>query len=314
MRSIGDAHLPHVVVLWGATAVGKTDLAIRLAQHFDGEIISADSRQIYRHMDIGTAKPTPAQQTAIRHHLLDVVTPDQTLSLAEYQQQALAAIADIHQRRKLPFVVGGTGQYITALVEGWSTPQVPPDPALRAELEALAAEHGASTLHQRLAQHDPAAAGNIDYRNVRRVVRALEVCLLTGQPFSAQTRKTPPPYRFTMLGLQLERETLYQRADQRLHQMIAQGFAAEVQHLLALGYSPNLPSMSGIGYQQLCAHLQDELPLAQAIELTQYATHDFIRRQLTWFRGHNLETLWHNSEQIAQIIGHIHHANDSQRG
>jgi tRNA dimethylallyltransferase len=288
----------NLLVILGPTAVGKTGLSIELAQALDGEIISTDSRQIYRYMDIGTAKPTSEQRQAVPHHLLDVVNPDENLALARYQKMAYQAIDAVHQRGGLPLLVGGTGQYITAVVEGWAIPEVPPNGTLRAELETFAAEHGSQALHDRLRTLDSAAADNIDHRNVRRVVRALEVCLETGQPISELQRKHPPPYRIRTIGLTLERETLYRIADSRVDQMMAEGFLDEVRYLLEMGYSPKLPSMSGLGYAQLSLHLTGTLSLEQAIDETKNATHDFIRRQYTWFRGHDNGILWHNRETV----------------
>ncbi|MBP8973644.1 MAG: tRNA (adenosine(37)-N6)-dimethylallyltransferase MiaA, partial [Anaerolineae bacterium] len=181
--------MPLVVIL-GPTAVGKTALAIHVANALSGEIVSADSRQVYRYMDIGTAKPTPDELAAVPHHLIDLVTPDQPYSLAEYQRAAYRAIQDIRARARLPLLVGGTGQYLTAVLEGWGIPEVPPDASLRAELESFAAAQGARALHDRLRAVDPVAAGRIDYRNIRRVVRALEVCLLTGTPITVLQRKS----------------------------------------------------------------------------------------------------------------------------
>ena len=206
---------PPLVVILGPTAAGKTGLAIQLAQALNGEIIGADSRQIYRYMDIGTAKPTPEQQQQATHHLIDVVDPDQNLGLAQYQRLAYAAIDAVHLRQRLPLLVGGTGQYITAVIEGWSIPEVPPNPALRDELESFAAAHGSEALHHRLQQIDPAAASAIHHRNIRRVVRALEVHAETGLPISQLQRKQPPPYAIIQYGLTLERDRLYARADLR---------------------------------------------------------------------------------------------------
>lgn len=287
---------PLIVVL-GPTASGKTGLGIQLAQALDGEIISADSRQIYRYMDIGTAKPTTEQRQQAAHHLLDVVDPDDNLSLAQFQRMAYATIDDIHTRGHLPLLVGGTGQYITAVIEGWSIPEVPPNDTLRAELEAFAAEHGSEALHARLQQHDPPAAEAIHHRNIRRVVRALEVFIESGQPISQLQQKHPPGYRILQFGLTLERDLLYQQADQRLDLMIAEGFVDEVRRLLDMGYNRNLPSMSGLGYAQLAAHLLDDVPLDEAISNTRTATHDFIRRQYTWFRGHDNGIRWHDIRQ-----------------
>ncbi len=293
-----------LLIILGATAVGKTGLGIEIAQHLDGEIINADSRQIYRYMDIGTAKPTPEQQTQATHHLLDLVTPDHTLGLAQYQKLAYATAADITKRGKLPILVGGTGQYVTAVEEGWSIPEVPPDEALRARLEAEAAQHGGEHLLERLHEVDPAAAEKIHPNNVRRVIRALEVYEVTGTPISVLQRKQPPPYRIRTLGLTLEREALKMRADQRLTQMIEMGFVHEVALLLERGYSPDLPAMSALGYREIAAHLAGAMTLDDALEQTRIATHQFIRRQEIWFRGHDNGILWHNGHtmDIAQLV------------
>lgn len=299
MPSTGNQ--PLIVVL-GPTAVGKTALAIALARQFGGEIVSADSRQIYRDMDIGTAKPTPEQRAAAPHHLIDVVAPDEDLSLAQYQRLAYAAIDAIHARGRLPLLVGGTGQYITAVLEGWSIPEVPPNPTLRAELEAFAAERGLDALHARLLVLDPQAGEFVDARNPRRVIRALEVCIESGRPFSAQRAKRPPAYRVLTYGLTLERDALYARADQRVQDMLAAGFLDEVRGLLAKGYRRELPSMSGLGYRELAAHLLDGVPLEAAVQATINATHDFIRRQYTWFRGHDHAIIWQNVEQPDALL------------
>ncbi len=288
---------PLIVVL-GPTAVGKTGLAIEMALALDGEIVSADSRQVYRYMDIGTAKPTPEQRRQVPHYLLDVVDPDENLSVAQYQRMAYEAMDAIHARNRVPFLVGGTGQYITAVIEGWSIPEVPPNPALRADLEAIAEQEGHEALFQRLQQLDPVAAEKIDPHNIRRVVRAIEVSLESGQPFSQLQQKQPPPYDILQYGLTMERKALYEQADRRVDEMMQQGFLDEVRRLLVMGYDRKLPSMSGLGYAQLAAHLLDGTPLDEAVTLTKRATHDFIRRQYTWFRGHDHGILWHNIETL----------------
>jgi tRNA dimethylallyltransferase len=287
-----------LIVILGPTGVGKTALGVAIACALNGEIIGADSRQVYRYMDIGTGKPDATQLAAVPHHLLDVVTPDDNLTLSRYQKLAYAAIDDVHARGKLPLLVGGTGQYLTAVVEGWSIPEVPPDEMLRAELEAFAKEHGAESLHARLYALDAESAATIDPRNLRRVIRAIEVTILTGQKFSALQRKTPPSYRMLHIGLTMPtREQVYARADVRVDAMMAAGFLDEVRRLLEMGYARTLPSMSGLGYSQVAAHLLDGASLHEMITKTKHDTHDFIRRQYTWFRGHDLGTLWHNSNE-----------------
>jgi len=285
-----------LLTIVGPTAVGKTGLAIEIAKLMGGEIVGADSRQIYRQMDIGTAKPTREQQAQIPHHLLDVVEPDDNLTLAQYQRLARQAIEDIHQRGRVPMLVGGTGQYVTALVEGWSIPEVAPNEALRQELEGFAAADGAEALHKRLQNIDPTAAANIDYRNIRRVIRALEVCIETGQPISELQRKNPPDYDMLHIGVTMGREALYVQADTRIDMMMADGFLPEVQKLLDRGYNRKLPSMSGLGYAELTSHLLDGVQLDEAVSRTKHNTHDFIRRQYTWFRGHDPGIMWHNMQ------------------
>ncbi|MCS6834991.1 MAG: tRNA (adenosine(37)-N6)-dimethylallyltransferase MiaA [Anaerolineae bacterium] len=287
-----------VVVILGATATGKTNLALDLAEALDGEIVGADSRQMYRLMDIGTAKPTSAQRARVRHHLVDIVDPDQTLSLAEVLDMTRAAVEDVLARGKLPFLVGGTGQYITAFTEGWTIPRVPPQPALRAELEAYAAQHGTARLYARLQALDPDQATRIHPNNLRRIVRALEVCLVSGSAMSQQQRKAAPPYDFLLLGLTMPRESLYARADARSEAMFSLGFLDEVRHLLALGYERHLPSFSAVGYPECCAHLLDGLALEEAKTQMKFNTHAFIRRQEIWFRGHDRGILWHNGLEL----------------
>ncbi|MEL6269109.1 MAG: tRNA (adenosine(37)-N6)-dimethylallyltransferase MiaA [Chloroflexota bacterium] len=287
-----------LVVITGPTAVGKTKLAIAMCRTLNGEIINADSRQIYRHMDIGTAKPDTDEQRAAVHHLIDVVTPDENLSLAQFQRMAYAAIDDIHSRGRLPLLTGGTGQYISAVIEGWSIPEVPPNPALREELEAFASENGPLALHQRLAAMDTEAAQKIHPNNVRRIIRALEVYMETGTPITELQRKEPPPYRIWQYALDMDRDALYERADQRVDLMMEAGLLDEVRWLLANGYPASLPAMSGIGYKQLGAYLTGDVSLEQAIEDTKMITHDFIRRQYTWLRGHDTGLMWHNSPEM----------------
>ncbi len=282
-----------LLVLAGPTAVGKTAQAIAWARALGGEIINADSRQLYRAMDIGTAKPTPAEQAAAPHHLLDVVDPDETFTLAQYQAAAYAAIQDVQARGALPILTGGTGMYITAVLEGWQVPEIPPDPALRAELEAQTN----AELFARLQDLDPITAQRIDPQNPRRLVRAVEVSLLSGRPFSELRRKNPPPYDVYPVALYMEpRSALYARAEQRLQDWLARGWLDEVRALLAAGYDPASPAMTALGYPQMVAHVRGELALDTAREIIAKATRGYIRRQLTWLRGHDPGWQWHTPE------------------
>jgi len=290
---VARTHGPLVVIV-GPTAVGKTTVSLYLAKALEGEIVSADSRQVYRGMDVGTDKATPSQRALVPHHLLGIRSPDEPLSLAEYQRLAYAAIDDILDRGRLPFLVGGSGQYVLAVLEGWGIPEVPPDEALRARLEMEAEQEGYCKLHARLQAMDPVAASRIDPRNVRRVIRALEVCLKTGQRISDLQSKRPPPYDLLWLGLTLPRALLYQRVDERVEQMIAAGLVAEVERLLTAGYSLDMPAMSGLGYRQIGDFLQGRCTLEEAIQAIKHETHRFVRQQYTWFRLNDPRIRWYD--------------------
>lgn len=281
-----------VIAIVGPTGIGKTALAVRLAVAFDGEIVSADSRQFYRGMDIGTAKSTLTEQEAARHHLIDIADPDATISLAQFQALARAAIADIHARDRLPLVVGGTGQYLWALLEGWDVPQVPPDPDLRERLYARAEAEGGDALYAELVAVDPVAAEGIDLRNVRRVIRALEVYHSTGRPFSAARTKSPPPYDTLILGLSLDRARLYPRLDARIDGMIAAGLEDEVRRLVAAGYGFDLPALSALGYGEFAPVLQGEATAAEAVAAIKRHTRRFVRAQAAWFRAADPRIHW----------------------
>lgn len=275
---------PSLLAIVGPTAVGKTALSIALAQALNGEIVSADSRQVYRSMDIGTAKPDQAEQAAVPHHLIDVVDPDEDFSLATYQELAYAAIQEIVARGKLPLVVGGTGQYLAALLQGWQIPRVAPQPELRAALEREAEQTGTEALHARLAQIDPAAAATILPGNLRRIIRALEVYEVSGLPISAQQTMLPPPYRMRTLWLTLPAEQLYARIDTRVDQMVEAGLVGEVGGLLERGYAWGLPAMSGLGYREFQPYFAEEATLEEAVQRLKFDTHAFARRQPAWFR------------------------------
>ncbi|MGB9722899.1 MAG: tRNA (adenosine(37)-N6)-dimethylallyltransferase MiaA [Chloroflexia bacterium] len=304
-----------VVVLLGPTGVGKTPLAVELAQALGGEIVSADSRQVYRGMDIGTAKPTPAQRAAVPHHLLDLVDPDTAFTLAEFCERAHAAIEAISARGRLPFLVGGTGQYLAAMLEGWRVPRVPPQPALRARLRDEAREKGVEALYRRLQEVDPEAAARILPGNLRRIIRALEVYEATGVPFSRQRGREKPPYDYLVLGLTMERPALYERVDRRAEAMVRQGLVEEVRGLLSRGYGWDLPSMSGLGYIQFRPYLEGRCSLEEALARLKYDTHAFIRHQYTWFRRLPVHR-WFDvgrSGELAAILPYIRESLDVER-
>ncbi|MBN1400557.1 MAG: tRNA (adenosine(37)-N6)-dimethylallyltransferase MiaA [Anaerolineae bacterium] len=288
----------NLLAIVGPTAVGKTALSIYLGQRFGGQVISADSRQIYRYMDIGTAKPTPAERAAVPHHLIDVVDPDEQLTLAHYLHMAQAAIAEVASQGDLPMLVGGTGLYVRALLEGWTVPEVPPDEAFRAHLYAEAERQGHEALHARLAEVDPAAAAHIDARNVRRLIRALEVYEHTGRPISELQGKEPPGYRLLQIGLTMPREQLYQRIDARVERMLIQGVVAEVRGLAERGYDYELPSMSALGYAEIGQYLQGEVSLAEAVALIKRHTRRFVRQQYNWFRLSDPKIRWYSADML----------------
>ena len=278
-----DDPRPPLVVVAGPTAVGKTAAAVALARRFGGEIVNADSRLLYQGLDIGTAKPTTEERGGVPHHLIDVLDPAKDLSLARYQDLALATIRAIHARDRLPFLVGGTPLYVNAVVEGWRIPRVPPDPALRAALEADAAEHGLPTLTARLAAVDPAAATRSG-TNLRRVIRALEVFAATGVPMSALEGKGPAPFAALELALTMPRDALHRRIDARTDESFRRGLIDEVRALLAAGLPPDAPSLGAIGYRQLLPHLRGDEPLTDAVARINADTRRYVRHQETWLR------------------------------
>lgn len=277
-----------LLVLVGPTAVGKTDLSLEIGEKFSGEIISADSRLFYRGLDIGTAKPSPAEQARVPHHLIDLVPPDKTISLGQYQDLAYQAIGDCHQRGRLPILVGGTGQYVMAVIEGWGIPRVAPHPELRTALEKL----GGPELMRWLERLDPAAAAKIDARNRRRAIRALEVTLVTGVPITTLQVKRPKRFDTLIIGLQRDRDDLYRRIDQRVDSMIDGGLIDEVKKLLEQGYRFDLPAMSGLGYRQFAPYFDGAADLGEVTERIKFETHRFARQQSTWFRSDDARISW----------------------
>jgi len=295
---------PPLLVIVGPTGVGKTAVAVRLASRLPLEAVNADSRQIYRGMDIGTGKPTAEEQDALRHHLIDVVDPDERYHVARFRADALRVLADIRERGRLPLVVGGTGLYIRALLKGLG-PAPPADPALRAELERQAGEHGATFLHERLKALDPEAAERLHPNDRVRLVRAIEVRMggdtqkATTEP-GAEWRRGVSGWRLLMVGLRQPREVLNRRLALRARQMVARGMMEEVRRLLDAGYDEALPSMGGIGYRQFAAVLNGRLEEEEAVRLMIRDTTRYAKRQMTWF-ARDAEVRWIDVDEAAGV-------------
>lgn len=297
---------PKLLCLLGPTAVGKTEIAIQLAQCLDAEIVSVDSRQIYRQMDIGTAKPTPEERQSARHHLIDCVDISQPFSVADYQSLADTAIAHIQNRGKRVLLVGGAGLYFRAVVDGlFEGPGA--DPALRKRLEGEAAQFGVGALHKRLQTCDPESAERIHPNNLVRVIRALEVYELTGTPMSELQQQWHPKkqrYPFIAFGLTMLRALLYSRIEQRVDVMLANGLIAEVESLLAAGYARDSVALQSFGYRELIAYLDGDCTYLEAISQLKQNTRRFAKRQLTWFRK-DTRIEWLDRESTPDIISHI---------
>lgn len=274
--------LPKLIVILGPTASGKTDLSLRLAKKFNGEIINADSRQIYKGMDVGTGKIIDKKD--IRHYLLDVARPDEEFTLADYKKKAEAAIKNILKHEKVPFLVGGTGLYVQAIIDNLEIPSVPPNKKLRAQFEKeIEKPGGILKWYKKLLKLDPGAAKVVDKNNPRRIIRALEVSLATGKPFSKLRKRGEKIFDVLQIGITLPRKKLYERIDKRVDQMIKEGLARETKKLLKK-YKPSLPSMSGIGYKEMGDYLNGNYNLGEAAQKIKFRTHAYARRQITWFK------------------------------
>ncbi len=304
MEGVGELATKMLVIV-GPTGVGKSALAMRLAREFDGEIIGADSRQIYRLMSIGTAKPTEADRVAVPHHLVDIIDPNERYSLALFLRDAQDAI---HNAKitpiRLPIVVGGTGQYVWGLLEGWQVSSTKPNAKLRERLELRAEYEGVGALYEDLRRLDPEVAARVDGRNPRRVIRALEIFHSTGDDARADVnrveerpRKIPPDYDALILGLTMERRALYERIDERIDAQIAAGWLAEARELRERGYGlagskRGMAALSGLGYGELMRHLDGEMPLTDAVQRIKYRTHRYARQQYAWFRLSDERIRW----------------------
>ncbi len=293
---------PRLVIIAGPTAVGKTALSVKLAEEFNAEIINADSRQIYRKLDIGTAKPTREERSRVPHHLIDLIDPEETFNAARFAELAKQKIAEIDKKGKRIFVVGGTGLYIKALVHGLF-PSPSGDNEIKKRLLKEAESEGLSVLYEKLKEIDPAAVKRIHPNDKQRIIRALEVYHLTGKPISRihdEHRFKSRQYQSLKIALYRPREELYKRINTRVHQMITRGLVEEVQRLLEEGYNPELNSMTSIGYQHIARYLSGEITLERAIELLQRDTRRYAKRQLTWFRG-DRDYRWFKPEQYNEI-------------
>ena len=287
-----------VIFIVGPTASGKTTLSIQLATILNTEVISADSRYFYRMMDIGTAKPDENEMGNIKHHMINIADPDETISVAVFKEQVTEIIAKMHQESKIPIVVGGTGQYIHAILHNWEMPELESDHELRELLENYAERFGKLKLYEFLQKVDPEAAKIIDFRNLRRTVRAIEVMLKTGYRFSEQRKQQASCYSQKIIGIRWDRSVLYQRIDGRIEKMIENGFIEEVRRLIDLGYSSKLPSMSAIGYRELAGYIQGENSLEEAIILMKRNSRTYVRRQANWFKDNDPNIKWFESDGL----------------
>lgn len=288
-----------LLLIVGPTASGKSAFAIQMAQALHAEIVSADSRYLYRELEIGVAKPSSLELAAAPHHLINVASLEDPWNLGLFKQSATQIIEQIHQHNRLPILAGGTGQYVRAILQNWQVPSHGPVDQLREDLETIGNHIGFDKLYEMLRAIDPQAAANIDYRNHRRTIRALEVILSTGKKFSDLRDKEPPPYNTLIIGLELPRDVLYARIDQRVDDMITQGLVGEVQGLLNSGFGPRLDTMRVIGYNEIMAHLMGECTLEEAVALIKRNTRIYVRRQANWFKPSDPDIHWLNAQDPA---------------
>jgi len=298
---VNTTTVPRLIMLVGPTGSGKSTLAIQVCKALSGEIISADSRYLYQELNIGTAKPSPSELGCVPHHLINVTTLDEPWSLGLFQREAHKHIQSINDRGKLPILVGGTGQYVRAVLENWEIPAQVPLHTMRSAIEAWGERIGFEALHKRLEQIDPQAAARIDFHNKRRTIRALEVIFATGRRFSSQRKKSSSPYQTIVLGLEWPRELLYARIDARIEEMIAHGFIQEVQALKEAGRSEVLRRMGIIGYPEILSYLEGKMPLVEAISLIRRNTRVYVRRQANWFKPSDPQICWFKASDPAVL-------------
>lgn len=302
METVNHQGPPRVIVVCGPTGIGKTRTAIHLAQQFKGEIIGADSMQIYRRMNIGTAKPTPAERARVRHHMVDMIDPDTPYDAARYARDAWDVVRILHERGVVPVLAGGTGLYIKALIYGLFNSR-PPASDIRRDLEQLADAHGAAYLHKKLTVCDPQAAAGIHINDRFRIIRALETYQATGRPISAHQqahRFAQPRFATFKIGLTMPRADLYARIDQRVDQMVAEGLLEEVRGLLAQGYDADLKSMQSIGYRHMLDHLHNGVDWEETLRRLKRDTRRYAKRQFTWFRA-DPDIRWIATDELASL-------------
>lgn len=297
---------PKLLVLVGPTAVGKTKLSLRLAAEYGAEIISGDSMQVYRGMDVGTAKATEKERKQIPHHMIDIHDPDHPFSVAEFQERARKLINEIHARGKLPFIVGGTGLYVESLCYDFQFSEVGSDEAFREEQMLFAEQYGSEALWERLKQIDPESAERLHPNDQRRLIRALEVYHLTGERLSDQLKvqKKVSPYELCIVGLTMDRALLYERIEQRIDQMIGEGLVDEVRGLLQAGYGKQHISMQGLGYKEIIGYLEGTMSWEDTVVLLKRDTRRFAKRQLSWFR-HMKDIEWMDVTDVGNISAHL---------
>ena len=288
----------NMVVVIGPTAIGKTRLAIQIAEQFSGEIINTDSRQVYQYMDIGTAKPSISDRTRVPHHMIDINLPDNNFSLGEFIKLANVSIEQITERGNLPIICGGTGQYVWSIVEGWDVPNTLPNHEFRAAKLKEAEEHGIYSLHDQLNLIDPDRASGIDPRNVRRVIRALEIIKETGLKPSQVSKRRNRVHNPIIIGLTTNRRDLYHMIDMRVDHMITNGFLDEVKALTTRGYEMGIGCLSSPGYRELGQYLEGKSSLEEAISKTKFQTHRLARRQYTWFKLEDPRITWLDVSQV----------------
>ncbi|PPD58950.1 tRNA (adenosine(37)-N6)-dimethylallyltransferase MiaA [Dehalogenimonas etheniformans] len=308
-----------LVAIVGPTGVGKSDLSIKLARLFNGEIVNADSRQLLKYLDIGTAKLSLEEQQGIPVHLVDITSPDKDFNLAEFQQLTYSTINEVQTRDRLPFLVGGSGLYVWTVLEGWQIPKVEPNKVLREMLENEAQTRGAEVLYGKLKELDPAAAAKINTNNVRRVIRALEIRMGNATDDSARAIKQPLPYRILVIGLTTDRKELYRRIDARVDKMLEKGLVEEVRSVLQMGYGADSAGLKSVGYKEVLGYLRGEMDLRETSERIKAETHRLVRHQYNWFNLKDNRIHWFDIgteyfENVKQLITDFGKEADSEYG